>query len=129
MKTFWAPLAIFVSFGLHAFAFHTSKLPKLHGKATPRRHTTAPLCASLELESASSLLAALPASLNFDNADISTAFSVATFFPQPFWLLMILLPNWKGTKAIMGSWLPVITCSLVHLFIVIVSASQVGIVF
>jgi hypothetical protein len=33
---------------------------------------------------------------------IHTAFSVATFFPQPFWLLIILLPNAKVTKQIMG---------------------------
>ena len=33
---------------------------------------------------------------------IHTAFTVATFFPQPFWLLIILLPNWNVTKKIMG---------------------------
>lgn len=33
---------------------------------------------------------------------IHTAFSVATFLPQPFWLLMILLPNSDITKRIMG---------------------------
>jgi hypothetical protein len=33
---------------------------------------------------------------------IHTAFSIATFFPQPFWLLLILLPKSKITKTIMG---------------------------
>jgi hypothetical protein len=33
---------------------------------------------------------------------IHSLFSVATFLPQPFWLLMILLPKWKWTKTIMG---------------------------
>jgi Domain of unknown function (DUF4281) len=33
---------------------------------------------------------------------IHAAFSVATFLPQPFWLLMILLPNNAITKKIMG---------------------------
>jgi hypothetical protein len=34
---------------------------------------------------------------------IHTAFALATFGPQPFWLLMILLPNASFTKKIMGS--------------------------
>lgn len=33
---------------------------------------------------------------------IHDAFSVATFFPQPFWLLLVLLPNSSITKKIMG---------------------------
>lgn len=33
---------------------------------------------------------------------IHTAFSVATFLPQPFWLLMILFPKAEITKKIMG---------------------------
>ena len=33
---------------------------------------------------------------------IHTVFSVATFAPQPFWLLIILLPGNKLTKQIMG---------------------------
>jgi hypothetical protein len=33
---------------------------------------------------------------------IHTAFTVATFLPQPFWLLMIALPNNPITKKIMG---------------------------
>ena len=33
---------------------------------------------------------------------IHDAFSAATFFPQPFWLLISFLPKWEGTKKIMG---------------------------
>ena len=33
---------------------------------------------------------------------IHTAFSVATFLPQPFWLLMIVFPKSSVTKKIMG---------------------------
>ena len=33
---------------------------------------------------------------------IHSAFSVATFLPQPFWLLIILFPKQKITKQIMG---------------------------
>jgi hypothetical protein len=34
--------------------------------------------------------------------NIHAAFSVATFFPQPFWVLLTLLPNSGVTKKIMG---------------------------
>lgn len=66
----------------------------------------------------------LTTALAFGNGDIQEALKVATFAPQPFWLLMILLPKTEATKRIMGSWYPLLGCSLVHLFIVIVSASQ-----
>ena len=33
---------------------------------------------------------------------IHAAFSIATFFPQPFWVLLTLLPNASLTKKIMG---------------------------
>jgi hypothetical protein len=33
---------------------------------------------------------------------IHTLFSVATFLPQPFWLLIILFPEQKFTQKIMG---------------------------
>lgn len=62
--------------------------------------------------------------LAFGTSDIATAFNVATFLPQPFWLLMILAPNSDLTKKLMGSWFSLLSFSLVHLFIVIVSASQ-----
>ena len=38
----------------------------------------------------------------FTNSDISTAFNVANFGPQPLWLLMILIPNTKITKLELG---------------------------
>lgn len=62
--------------------------------------------------------------LGFGTSDIASAFNVATFLPQPFWLLMILVPNSDLTKKLMGSWFSIFSFSLVHLFIVIVSASQ-----
>lgn len=55
---------------------------------------------------------------------IHKAFSVATFLPQPFWLLMILFPNQSWTKRIMGGLEVPLLLSLVHLFIV--TASIVG---
>ena len=54
---------------------------------------------------------------------IHTAFTIATFLPQPFWLLMILLPNNKITKTIMGGLEIPLLCCLIHFFIV---ASSIG---
>jgi hypothetical protein len=47
-------------------------------------------------------LSALLEVLGTSPEPIHTAFSIATFFPQPFWLLLILLPKSKITKKIMG---------------------------
>lgn len=52
---------------------------------------------------------------------IHTAFSIATFLPQPFWLLLILFPNAPITKQIMGGMEVILLCSLVHLLIVVAS--------
>mmetsp|Transcript_8357 Transcript_8357/g.23865 ORF Transcript_8357/g.23865 Transcript_8357/m.23865 type:complete len:216 (-) Transcript_8357:8-655(-) len=57
---------------------------------------------------------------------IHTAFAFATFGPQPFWLLMILLPTNDITKKVMGSLDVVIFFALVHLFIVGTSIVQPG---
>lgn len=67
-----------------------------------------------------------PRAMVFDNSDVATAFSVATFYPQPFWMLMILLPNAGITKAIMRPWPVLLADFFVHLFIVVVSAGQNG---
>ncbi|EEC49941.1 predicted protein [Phaeodactylum tricornutum CCAP 1055/1] len=57
---------------------------------------------------------------------IHTAFTVATFLPQPFWLLMIALPNNPITKKIMGGLDIPLLCCLVHFFIVATSIVQQG---
>jgi hypothetical protein len=57
---------------------------------------------------------------------IHTAFSIATFLPQPFWLLMVLLPNSKFTRRIMGGLqVPLLLC-LLHFFIVSASIATQG---
>jgi len=58
------------------------------------------------------------------NENIKLAFNVATFFPQPFWLFLILLPQSTLTKKLMGGTEIVTLFALVHLFIVIASALQ-----
>ena len=60
------------------------------------------------------------------NAEIESAFTVATFLPQPFWLFLILAPNTKITDAVMRPWWPLLSVCLVHVFIVIVSLGQPG---
>jgi hypothetical protein len=62
--------------------------------------------------------------LESSNPLVSAAFNVATFGPQPFWLLMTFLPRSEFTKKLMGSWITIGLFSLVHLFIVAVSISQ-----
>lgn len=58
------------------------------------------------------------------NAGITKAFSAATFGPQYLWILLVLFPNTKITKKVMGGYGGIIAFSLIHLFIVVVSASQ-----
>lgn len=73
------------------------------------------------IESSSSLLS------SFDiltNANIKQAFSLATFGPQYLWILMVFFPNTQITKKVMGGYGGIIAFSLIHLFIVIASASQ-----
>ncbi|OEU09493.1 hypothetical protein FRACYDRAFT_220508 [Fragilariopsis cylindrus CCMP1102] len=55
---------------------------------------------------------------------IHTAFAFATFGPQPFWVLMVLLPKNEITKKIMGTMDVVIFFALVHFFIVSASIMQ-----
>ena len=76
----------------------------------------------MAIDSASTM--ALVDAIPLTNQDIQTAFNVANFGPQPFWALMILIPNTKITKAVMGSWTPLLFFCLVHLFIVTASLSQ-----
>ena len=60
----------------------------------------------------------------FSNAEISEAFNVATFLPQPVWTLMIFCPTLNFTRRILEPWWSIILFSLVHLFIVTVSITQ-----
>jgi len=59
---------------------------------------------------------AIPPSVSPDS--IQLAFRAATFFPQPLWGLLILLPNSDITKKIMGGLEIVTLCCLIHFFIV-----------
>ena len=55
---------------------------------------------------------------------IRTAFKIATFLPQPLWLLLIFFPSSSFTKYIMGPLSSILLFSLVHFFIVVSSLLQ-----
>ena len=57
---------------------------------------------------------------------IEAGVSFDTFAPQFLWLLIILFPESKITKDVMGPITPIIGLSLVHLTIVLVAAAQEG---
>jgi hypothetical protein len=59
-------------------------------------------------------------------AAIQQAFSAATFFPQPFWLFLVLLPNASFTKKLMGGMEIVTLTCLIHFFIVVTSIGEPG---
>ena len=80
--------------------------------------------ASASASSYSSLLSADAIGSSADS--IKTAFSVATFLPQPFWLFLILLPNAGITKKLFGNLNLITVFCLVHFFIVITSIMEPG---
>jgi Domain of unknown function (DUF4281) len=87
----------------------TEALATLTATAAPLATTTAATTTGALLSTLSSSAVvvatsstAIPPPLLVSPEPIHTAFTVATFFPQPFWLLMILFPNSKITKQIMG---------------------------
>jgi hypothetical protein len=104
------------------------KFPAVSSLATKdlsSTHSKSALNLAVDPDSINSLVASSSITTSIlSNEEIKTAFNVATFGPQILWLFMILLPKNEITKKIMGSYAPIIAFSLVHLFIVIVSASQ-----
>ncbi|MEH2070060.1 MAG: ABA4-like family protein [Nostoc sp.] len=54
---------------------------------------------------------------------ISQIFNIANLFVLPFWALMILLPNWKGTQRIIASYLPFVVLAGVYLYLFINSVT------
>jgi Domain of unknown function (DUF4281) len=48
---------------------------------------------------------------------LSALFDTANLFVLPFWLLMILLPNWQITRRVMASWLPFVALAGLYLYL------------
>ncbi|MFM7366055.1 MAG: ABA4-like family protein [Cuspidothrix sp.] len=53
--------------------------------------------------------------------NISDLFNVANVFVLPFWLLMILLPNWNITRKVMESYIPFVVLAGVYLYLFVTS--------
>lgn len=47
----------------------------------------------------------------------STLFDLSNLYVLPFWALMVILPNWRWTRSIMGSPLPLVPPILLYLFL------------
>ncbi|WP_035985468.1 ABA4-like family protein [Leptolyngbya sp. KIOST-1] len=52
-------------------------------------------------------------------------FSGANLFVLPFWTLMVLVPNTKLTRTVMGSFLPFVALAGLYLFLFVTSFSNV----
>ena len=83
-----------------SLAFSCQSQGKHHERGyAQRRHFASPRGArqqpSTELSAILDIVGTSPEPLH-------TAFTVATFFPQPFWVLLILFPKADVTKKIMG---------------------------
>jgi hypothetical protein len=89
-----------------AAAFTAPRPSTAHAHSTstarPRPTALSVLPESLDLLAAVSSSSLLSADNVVSPEPIHTAFTVATFFSQPFFLLMILAPQAKTTKQIMG---------------------------
>ena len=94
-----------------------------HGVLVRPAFTTRSLPAPSMLD-AGTLLATTSAIEKLSNPlgdPIGAAFEFVTLVPQPFWLLIVFAPNWKGTRAIFEPIQPIALIALVHLFIVVLS--------
>lgn len=93
----------------HRMLSTTAKLPPL-----------IPLSAArvVKTSASSTTLHAILDTLTVSPEPIHTAFNIATFGPQPFWLLLILFPKADLTKKIMGTLDVVLFFAVVHFFIV-----------
>mmetsp|Transcript_30222 Transcript_30222/g.61760 ORF Transcript_30222/g.61760 Transcript_30222/m.61760 type:complete len:247 (-) Transcript_30222:367-1107(-) len=105
--------------------FKPSSLPQ-HNHST-NSQTKLSAISSLPFEDLTTLTTALSttaSSLTTSPPSIQTAFTLATFLPQPLWLLLILLPKSPLTKSLFSTYTPITICSLLHLFIVLTSITQ-----
>lgn len=53
--------------------------------------------------------------------DLNLLFNIANLFVLPFWLLMIVLPNWNITQKVMKSYFPFIPLALLYIYMFVIS--------
>jgi hypothetical protein len=83
-------------------SYHARPVASLTTRTTGTSSTRRSMMLTEVLSEASTWLSVAAADVPLSSEPIHTAFTVATFLPQPFWLLIILLPNTAITKKIMG---------------------------
>ena len=120
------PASSFVTHPTASISSTSSVRP--HSTPTHRQALLDPyLLETVTASGASSYSSLLSADAIGSSADsIKTAFSVATFLPQPFWLFIILLPNAGITKKLFGNLNLITVFCLVHFFIVVTSILEPG---
>ncbi len=55
--------------------------------------------------------------------ELNLLFNIANIFVLPFWVLMIVLPNWGVTQKVMKSYLPFIPLAGLYIYLFIISLS------
>lgn len=111
----WLLFMIFATCVKYSLSF-TNPIPNKieRSNVSRHKHSTSALNALIDPMLISDVAVASP-------EPIQVAFRAATFFPQPFWILLILLPNSGLTKKVMGGLEIVTMCCLIHFFIVAAS--------
>ena len=90
--------------------------------------STATAVASVATLASAATTLAIPDAANAAEVlpSIVASFNLATFTPQAFWLLMILAPESVVTRVVMGSWVPVLIATGIHVFVDGVGFTQPG---
>jgi hypothetical protein len=83
-------------------SYHPRSAASLTPTAGARSSSTSRFMLTEVLSEVSTWISDTAAAVPVSPEPIHTAFTVATFLPQPFWLLIILLPNTGITKKVMG---------------------------
>jgi hypothetical protein len=63
--------------------------------------------------------------MTVNNALLELLFNGANLFVLPFWTLMVLVPNTKLARMVMGSFLPFVVLAGIYLFLFVTSFSNV----
>ncbi len=63
--------------------------------------------------------------MTVDATLLELLFNGANLFVLPFWTLMVLVPNTKLTRTVMGSFLPFVALAALYLFLFVTSFSNV----
>jgi len=123
----WIALLVLPAMGFHLSLPQGTRISKTKSQLAVQRITTHQITKSSSRQTTKlSMNDIASSSVDFiSNLDlINNGFNVATFGPQPFWLLMCLLPNFALTSKLMKPWTTIIFFALVHLVIVFASISQ-----